>query len=328
MSGRHWYQSLRDHWHVVAYTLLLLVTVVIYVLHFLSPALGEKLEPFLEPTNLLVIILIFVAVIAAKLNSDSEQFSSQIKEMREQFAAQLGEVKSGLLSESQLASTINSQITPLTNARFYRTKDETFTKLAGMTARSQQVLMATRFSPGDITLDAEYWSAVTEKAFDPDVLSIRIHSLAHRSSRPVEVLCKVVDQFKNAQQFTLGIALFNNAFEMIISDDEECIFCFHDFDMTIRNGIHFDSNLPSSRAIVSNFGETFRRMLDRCYLVIDFDRWVCSEEDVQDLQVFIRRTHEEYGDGTLLERPHRVEDFLRDQVFVHRATGQHDVDGV
>jgi hypothetical protein len=321
MSKRPWHQSLRDHWHLVAYTLLFWITVVAYVLHFISTPLNKTLESLLAPENLMMIILIFVAVIAAKLNSDSDQLSTQLRTMNEQFTAQIAEVRNSLLTDPQLVTIIRSQVAPLTNARFYHTKDETFRKLAVMTSKSHQVLLATRFSPGDITFDTTYWSAVTEKAFDPNVLSIRIHSLAHRSSRPVDVLCKIIAQFKGAHQFTLGIALFGNEFEMIIADDEECIFCFHDFDMTIRNGVHFDSNLPSSRDIVSNFGETFRSMLARCYLVIDFDQWVRTDEDVLNLQEFARKIHEQYCNGSILERPQHIETFLRNQVFVHRPHG-------
>lgn len=297
---------LRNHWHQVAYALLFSLTIVVYVLHFLSPAIGKHLEPFLSTTNLLMIILVFVAVIAARLSQDSEHLSMR-----------LNEVKTGLLTRDELTAALNSQVAALANGRFYPTKDETFRRLAAMTMRSQQVLMATRFSPGDITLDAEYWKAVREKAFDHRVLSIRVHSLAHLTVKPVDVLCKVIEQFRGADQFTLGVAFFNNDFEMIVSDDEDCIFCFHDFEMTIRNGVHFDSSLATSRAIVANFGETFRRMLDRCYLVVEFERFVRTEEDVRKLQAFVRHVHREYCKGvrTVLERPRDMDGFLRDNVF-------------
>lgn len=305
MNKRPWYERLADDWHIVAYTLLFLITVVVYVLHFLSPALGEALEPFLSPANLLIVILMFVAVIAAQTRRDGKQLSDQ-----------LSAVQNGLLSKADLGNAINCEIGSLANVRFYSTKEETFRRLTAMTMEARQLLMATRFSPGDIISEAEYWKAVKERALDSSILSIRIHSLAHRTRRPVEVIGQLIEQFKGAQGFTLGIALFGNESEMIVSDGKEAIFCFHEFDRTIRNGVHFDSRLPSSEAIVASFDDTFRSMLFRCYVEIPFDTFVRSDADVADLQAFVRKTHLEYCAGSALKRPDDMEDFLREQVFV------------
>lgn len=309
MTKQPWHERLRDHWHVVAYTVLLWLTIAVYVLHFLSPELGESLEPFLSPKNLLMIILMFVALNAALNKRDSARVSDQLVAINDAFP-----------TCAEFEEMLDTKIATLANVRYFATKDETFKRLTGMTIRAQQVLMATRFSSGDITLDEEYWAAAAQRALDPSILSIRIHSLAHHTSRPVDVLSKIIEQFKGAQQFTLGVAFFNNEFEMIISDDEEAIFCFHDFEMTIRNGLYIDSSWPSGEAIVRNFGDTFRRMLGRCHLVIEFDRFVRNDQDVKRLQSFLRSVHEEYSQGDLFGRPRDMDDFLQGRVFSDAAS--------
>jgi hypothetical protein len=250
----------------------------------------------------------FVALIAAEVRRDKEQLQLDLASLR-----------SALVTCADVKAALKAEIVPLANARFFSTKEETFRRLIAMTTRAQQVLLATRFSPGDITLDQDYWMAVKQRAMDPTLSSIRVHSLAHHTSRPLGTVFKLIDEFRGAQQFTLGIALFSNAFEMIIVDDDESMLCFHDFEMTIRNGVHFDSSAPSSQGIVQNCGDTFRRMLERCSLVVAFDEFVRTEQDVERLKAFLKRMHQDYCRGTLPARPADMEDFLRNKVFAQNA---------
>ncbi len=223
-----------------------------------------------------------------------------------------------------IAARLRAQVAGLGNLMFYSTKDEAFKNLSAMTLQAKEKIMATRFSPADISTESEYWFAIKQRAMDQSVLSVRIHSLAHRSSSCIDGVCKVIREFRGAKQFRLGIAFFNNAFEMIIADDRECVVCFHDLEMTIRNGFRVDTNLPSSAGVVTNFGDTYRRMLENCYLLIDFERFVNSDEDVRNLEAFLRARHKEYCEGRLPKAVHlgEMEEYLKDNVFVNELHGR------
>lgn len=109
----------------------------------------------------------------------------------------------------------------------------------------------------------------------------------------------------------------NNNFDMIIVDDQDCLFCFHDFQMTIKNGFRVDKSSPSSSHVVENMGATYRRMLDSCYVQIDFGKFVKTEEDVRKLQHHLTEMHRRYCEGRLPKVMHtsEMEGFLRSRVF-------------
>lgn len=216
-----------------------------------------------------------------------------------------------------VTTRLRAQVAGLGNIEFFPTKEETFKNLTSLSIQAREKLMATRFSPADISIESEYWNAIKQCAFDPKVLYVRIHSLAHPTTTTVEGLCKLIAELRGSRQFRLGITFFNNEFEMIIADDKECVFCFHDLEMTIKNGFKVNTNLPSNAAVVANFGETFRHILDKCYLVIDFEKFVQTDADVRALQEFIREAHKNYCDGKLPESIHstQMEAFLRSTVF-------------
>lgn len=214
---------------------------------------------------------------------------------------------------SRVASQVGAQMAGIGNLQFFATKAETLDALVEETISAKEKLIATRFSPADISTEDAYWRAIRQKAMDPKVLYVRIHCLAHSSSTAIDGVCRLVSELRGAEQFRLAITFANNSFEMILSDEKECMFCFHDLEMTIRNGFRVDRNLPSSAQVVDNFGSTLRRMIEDSYLVIDFGRWVRSVEDVERLQTHLRRVHAEFRTGRLPEvvHPSRREDFLQ-----------------
>lgn len=222
-----------------------------------------------------------------------------------------------------VVNKFGSQVAGLGNMIFFPTKEETFKNLTAETYRATEKLMATRFSPADISTESEYWGAIKERAFDPTILYIRIHSLAHTSSTSIDGVCKLIAELRGARQFRLGIAFFNNEFELIVADDHECVFCFHDLEMTIKNGFRVDKNLPSSVGVVDNFGASFRRMLEKCYIVIDFEKFVRTEDDVKMLQDHLRKMHKEYCQGMIPKPISRVdmENYLKSDVFTHSKAG-------
>ncbi len=216
-----------------------------------------------------------------------------------------------------ISQSLGAQMAGLGNLQFFPTKEETFKQLTSMTLRAHEKLMATRFSAGDISTETQYWDAIRQRALDPKILSIRIHCLGHTTSTAIDGICKVISEFKGAQQFRLGVTFSNNDFEVIVADDQECIFCFHDLQMTIKNGFSVDSRTVSSAHVVENMGATYRNMLARCYIVVDFGKFVRTDEDVRKLQQHLIQVHREYCQGRLPKPVHAsdMEEFLRTQVF-------------
>jgi hypothetical protein len=282
--------------------------------------MGEEIAKIAQ-----IIILVFVAVIATRLESQFEavgtKLESQFEAVGTKLDAKFRAVERKLITEERLTAVISEQVAPLGNVRFYPSEGETFRRLAGMTWRAQRVVKATRLSPGDITMATEgYWEEVKRKACDPSVFSIRIHSLAHPAKKPVRNVCRLIEELRDAQNFQLGIAFFENEFEIIMSDNKECIVCFHQLGQIIGNGLHFDSTLPKGKEIVDNFGETFTGMQTRCHVLIDFDEWVNTKDDIKKLQAFVHRAHEQYLAGTEPKPYGDDPEFLKDKVFGKEPT--------
>ena len=210
------------------------------------------------------------------------------------------------------------QMAGLGNLQFLPTKEEAMRALTEETAKTKEKLTATRFSPADISIEDDYWHELRKAAFDPTIFSTRIHSLAHRDRSAIDGLCRLVSELRGAPRFRLAVAMFNNAFELILSDERECIFCFHDQGMTVRNGFRIEGNQPSSAKIVANFGSTLRRMVEDCHIVVDFERFVRTEEDVERLQAYLRHLHEEYREGRIPRPVHHSEmdDFISASVMI------------
>ncbi len=209
------------------------------------------------------------------------------------------------------------QMTGLGNLQFYPTKDETMEALAHETHGAKEKLIATRFSPADISVETDYWATIKQRAFDPSILYIRIHCLAHMEKSAITGVCRLIEELRGAQRFQLAIAMFNNSFEIIIADERECIFCFNDLSMTIRNGFRLDSVQPNSARVVANFDSTLRSMLEDCHIIVDFGEFVQTAADVRALQSYLKRIHEDYRGGRLPRPIHtsEMEEYLRTNVF-------------
>jgi len=65
------------HWHEVAYLLLAIIFVAIYVVHFLPGMKDSKLRKILEVETILMVVLIFVAVIAARVEKVAQEMDKQ-----------------------------------------------------------------------------------------------------------------------------------------------------------------------------------------------------------------------------------------------------------
>jgi len=228
-----------------------------------------------------------------------------------------------------LAMRFREEVAGLGNIHFFPTKEETFRHLNQITVNAREKLMATRFSPGDISQENEYFQSVRKQAFNPDVLSIRIHCLAHRSKSAIEGVCHVIEDLTGASNFRLGIAFFNNSFEIVLADDATCVFCFHDLEMTVKNGFQVDCSQPCNRDVVANMGLTFRNMLEACYIVVDFERFVRSPADAKRLSGHLRRMHNDFCQGHV-PTPiplHEIEDYLATRVFAGKAEARQAVPG-
>ncbi|MHB8166763.1 MAG: hypothetical protein ACYDDT_08335 [Sulfuricella sp.] len=86
--------------------------------------------------------------------------------------------------------------------------------------------------------------------------------------------------------------------------------------MTIKNGFLVEGTQPSNRDILANMGYTFRHMLDECYIVIDFGRFVRTQEEAQKICDHLRSVHEDFGKG-MIPTPvahYKTDEFLTDML--------------
>jgi len=232
---------------------------------------------------------------------------------------------------AELASTaaaVHAQMAGLGNIQFFQTKEETFRKLADLTHSVRDKLFATRFSPGDISTERDYYATIRSAAMSPEIHSYRVHCLAHFSKVAIEGTCRLISDLMGAKKFTLGIAFFNNSFEVIVTDDSACMFCFHDLNMTIKNGFLIQSDRSSSAAVVNNMSQTFRQMLARCHIVVDFEKFVTNEREAELLQAYLRQVHRLYCQGQLPRPVHEdeMEAFLTREVFAPGRSWRQDLD--
>ena len=65
------------HWHEVAYLILGIIFVAAYVVHFLPTKKGSKLGKFLEVETILMVVLIFVAIIAVRVEKITDELDKQ-----------------------------------------------------------------------------------------------------------------------------------------------------------------------------------------------------------------------------------------------------------
>lgn len=63
------------HWHEVAYLLLVIIFVVAYAVHFLPGMKDSKLKKILEVKTILIVVLVFVAVIAGRVEKVAREMA-------------------------------------------------------------------------------------------------------------------------------------------------------------------------------------------------------------------------------------------------------------
>ena len=68
---------LLQHWHDAAYLLLAAIFIITYVVHFLPGMKDSKLKKLLEVETILMVVLIFVAVIAARVENVAGKMGRQ-----------------------------------------------------------------------------------------------------------------------------------------------------------------------------------------------------------------------------------------------------------
>ena len=66
-----------QHWHELAYLLLALIFIAAYVVHFLPGMKDSKLRKILEVETILMVVLIFVALIAVRMEKIHEEVEKQ-----------------------------------------------------------------------------------------------------------------------------------------------------------------------------------------------------------------------------------------------------------
>ena len=71
---------LLKHWHEWAYGLLALVFIIVYIIHFLPGAKDSKLKQLIQTESILILVLIFVAIIATRVESVVTHVDIQAKE--------------------------------------------------------------------------------------------------------------------------------------------------------------------------------------------------------------------------------------------------------
>jgi hypothetical protein len=208
--------------------------------------------------------------------------------------------------------------------QYVGTKKMSFERLAQITSETTDRIIATRFSPGDISVESGYWKVIKEKAMDEKITSIRIHSLAHHDDMALNGAKKLIDELKGAKNFILGIAFFNNCFEIIISDDKKVFLCFHDNmhdnHRAIKNGFLLEE-LRITTAIV----KTCEQMLNNCHIQIDFGRYVQNEKSAEQLKKYVDKMYSQYSKTRIvlpiIHHDH-LDNHLRENVFVDNTTAQ------
>lgn len=296
------------------------VVVVVVILWFINKKLAPKNKKVTFDIGFLVILVsILTALIIFALRSDYIKQNplltavaalcliTSVSSLMDSFYTNKFRKDLNVISER-----LRTQVAGLGNMTFFSTKKEAFENLTIMTRQAKDKVLATRFSSADISVESEYWDEIRLRAMDQKIMSIRVHCIAHKSSSCIDGLCKIIQEFCGAKQFQLGITFCNNDFEMIIVDDKECVVCFHDLDMTIKNGFKVDDSLPSSASIVANFNDTYRNIINNCYLIIDFGKFVHNQNDVTILKNLLIELHKNYCDGYLPTQRHKddLENYL------------------
>lgn len=130
--------SILEHWHEIAYGVLALVFVVIYVLHLMpNLKISHAMEEFLHRETLLIVVLVFVAITAIRV----ERVSDHVKVGTEEIVSSLSKVLSSEgLARVEAANSIDELFATLNLARQHTSRE---IRMLRMWGDSPQDLSAT-----------------------------------------------------------------------------------------------------------------------------------------------------------------------------------------
>jgi hypothetical protein len=120
-----------QHWHEVAYLALALIFVATYVLHFLPGMQDSKLRKLLEVETILMVVLIFVAIIAARVEKVAHEMDER------------AEVFSGLIDDALRDKG-------LAKVREIGSATELYGEMSAALGRSSKAVRITRLRAGSV----------------------------------------------------------------------------------------------------------------------------------------------------------------------------------
>lgn len=136
--------SILEHWHDIAYGVLAVIFVTIYVLHLLpNVKLSGAMEEILHKETLLIVLLVFVAITAIRV----EKVSDQVKVGTEEIVGSLSDVlKSEGLARVQPVDGMDELFAQLNRARMRSSRDIRMLRLWGesgedLSSRSRQAAL-------------------------------------------------------------------------------------------------------------------------------------------------------------------------------------------
>lgn len=134
-------ESILEHWHEIAYGVLAVIFVAIYVLHLLpNLKVSRAMEELLHRETLLIVILVFVAISAIRV----ERVSDHVKVGTDRIVRSLSEVlQSEGLAKVETAASMDELFAELNLARLRSSKEIRMLRLWGessedLSSRSSQ----------------------------------------------------------------------------------------------------------------------------------------------------------------------------------------------
>lgn len=127
-----------EHWHEIAYGILALVFVIIYILHLIpNLKIHRTMEEFLHGETLLIVVLIFVAITAIRV----EKVSNHVKFGTEEISGSLGDVlRSEGLARVEAANSIDELFATMNIARQHTSKEIRMLRMWGDSAEELSTL--------------------------------------------------------------------------------------------------------------------------------------------------------------------------------------------
>lgn len=126
--------ELLPHWHELAYAILAIVFIAIYILHFMPGMKDSKLKSLIQAESILLVVLVFVGIIAVRVETvvtHIEEIADRVNQSLDDFlaGADIARVERlDNLEESYLFKNRALQETK-NEVRIYRFREETGTDL-------------------------------------------------------------------------------------------------------------------------------------------------------------------------------------------------------